>query len=89
MKMKVHIGCVLLCLFSEVRLTESVGETELCGRPENGVGLIVHGRDFDRGDFPWTVALLRARNVGTPRFFCGATLVTLSHVVTGNRKFFY
>lgn len=81
--MKVLVGCVLLCLFSECNSAESYTEAKRCGRPESGVGLIVRGRDFERGDFPWAVPLLRSQNGGTLLFFCGGTLVTLSHVVTG------
>lgn len=82
--MKVLLGCVILCSFADFSSAQFSQEEKLCGRPESGVGLIVRGRDFNRGDFPWAVPLLRARSGETLQFFCGGTLVTLNHVITGN-----
>ena len=55
---------------------------ENCGKPYQGAGAIVRGNYYTRGDHPWNVALMDQRNT-PPQFFCGGTLVSLSHVVTG------
>lgn len=46
------------------------------------VGLIIGGDDFERGTWPWMVAMFTRRN-RVERFFCGGTLVTSSIVVSG------
>lgn len=66
--------------------------TSLCasGKPakncgKQAVGAIVGGKNFTRGDFPWNVALMDKRKT-PPEFFCGGTLVSSSHVITGKIK---
>ena len=56
-----------------------------CGEPYRGAGAIIGGAKFKRGDYPWNVALMDNRKT-LPEFFCGGTLVSLSHVVTGEFK---
>ena len=51
-----------------------------CGKRFPGAGAIFRGARFKRGEYPWNVALLYKT---PPKFFCGATLVSLLHVVTG------
>ena len=55
---------------------------ERCGKPYRGAGFIIGGDNFKRGDYPWNVALMW-KNKTPPEFFCGATLISLSHVITG------
>ena len=53
-----------------------------CGKPNRGSGLIFGGAKFKRGAYPWNVALMDKCKT-PPEFFCGGTLVSSSHVVTG------
>lgn len=54
---------------------------EACGKPRNDVGLIVNGIEVMHGQFPWIVALNQTK-IGLS-YFCGGTLVSLKHVITG------
>jgi len=50
-------------------------------------GEIVQENAIERGAVPWIVALLRTNNRDQPTFFCGGTLITAQHILTGkNRK---
>lgn len=42
----------------------------------------MHGDQFKRGDFPWIVALLYT-GFSPPSYFCGGSLISSRHVVTG------
>lgn len=56
-----------------------------CGKKTRNSGFVVFGNQFKHGDFPWIVALkYTGRNPAT--FFCGGTLVSLQHVITGEKK---
>lgn len=57
-----------------------------CGIPTvSGTGLIYNGESFQRGLWPWMVAMMfRIRN-RAPKFFCGATLISDSKVITGKK----
>lgn len=54
-----------------------------CGTNSRSGGLIVRGDGFKRGDFPWTVALVYLED-DQPFLFCGGTLISANHVVTGD-----
>lgn len=56
-----------------------------CGVPRSEasfVSRIFEGESFDRGVWPWMVALLNNKST-PPKFFCGGTLITNKKVVTG------
>lgn len=58
--------------------------SQICGVPKKATGLIFGGENFDRGDFPWMVALyhktLRKRKA---EYICGGSVISDRHVVTG------
>lgn len=51
-----------------------------CGESTFVEGLVVGGKESTRGRFPFIAAL---KHLGTNRFFCGASLITSQHVLTG------
>lgn len=55
---------------------------DTCGVSKSESGLIVRGKNFPRGTFPWIVALLHTRTK-PPQFFCGGTLISKIFVVSG------
>lgn len=64
--------------------TRSTSLNQNCGVSSAlGIGLIVNGQGFDRGKWPWMVALMKKRKSEPPRFFCGGTLVSATRVLTG------
>lgn len=75
---------VLLLAISFRGAAASQQNDVICGNSVEYRGLIVYGESFPRGTFPWMVALLT--NKKDPlAFFCGGTLVSLKHVVTGEK----
>lgn len=56
---------------------------DTCGVTKSQIGLIVHGQSFTRGSYPWIVALMRTEST-PPQFFCAATLISKSFVISGN-----
>ena len=56
-----------------------------CGNPGSDVQMrIIDGDAFERGEFPWMVALTRNVTNQAPDFFGAGTLVSFRHVITGN-----
>jgi hypothetical protein len=56
-----------------------------CGMAAGGndkVPLIQNGLSYERGEWPWLVAVYK-RNDGSLTFKCGGTLISDRHVVTG------
>lgn len=77
---------VLICLvvdhsFAKKSLFKR--DTNTCGSPYRVRGLVLGGREFQRGDFPWMVALLKKENFEPPKYRCGGTLISLKHILTG------
>ena len=61
--------------------------TEKCGNPGDDIQVrIVGGDAYERGDFPWMVALTRILSNKAPVFHGAGTLVSSRHVVTGNNQ---
>lgn len=54
-----------------------------CGVPVGSSGLIIRGQDFQRGSFPWTVALIYTGGA-KEHFFCAGTLISKNFVTSGN-----
>lgn len=77
---------LLLC----VRVSESAirkrqiqnTNEHICGISGKSTGLIVDGSLLNRGRFPWLVALMYVKSQ-PPIFFCGGSLISDKHVVTG------
>ena len=53
-----------------------------CGIPSKSTSLILGGNNFDRGEWPWMVALMK-KTSSSPIFFCGGVLVSSTKVLTG------
>ena len=61
------------------------GNATKCGNPGDDIQMrIIGGDDFERGDFPWMVALTKNHRSQAPVFFGAGTLVSSRHVITGN-----
>ncbi|KAL0818402.1 hypothetical protein ABMA28_008874 [Loxostege sticticalis] len=65
---------------------ESISQQIDCGVIAGGnerqpVALIYGGQNYDRGNWPWLVALFRQRST-TLTFICAGTLISKKHVVT-------
>lgn len=69
-----------VCCDSNIRIDENV-----CGIARRSTGFMVQNSDLRRGEFPWIVALLYTKG-DKPLFFCGGTLVTKNHVITGDTE---
>lgn len=54
-----------------------------CGRVLTGRGLVVGGNLAERGQWPFLVSL---HHVETKEHFCGGSLITVKHVITGEDK---
>lgn len=86
---------ILLYFTAMILLTQSVfgvnvtlervkrGNDE-CGVPSQGTSLIIRGNDFQRGAWPWMVALM-VKSSSPPKLFCGGVLVSATKVLTGKR----
>lgn len=53
-----------------------------CGLPSQTTSLIIGGNDFQRGAWPWMVALM-VKSTLSPKLFCGGVLVSSTKVLTG------
>lgn len=56
--------------------------SDTCGVPKIEMGLIIRGQDFQRGSFPWIVALTHL-DYEPPKFFCAGTLISKTFVISG------
>lgn len=55
-------------------------DEESCGRVFLQVGLIIGGKETERGQWPFLVTLFY---VETAKFFCSGSLISSQHVLTG------
>lgn len=59
-------------------------QNQNCGIPSIfGRGLVYKGESFQRGSWPWMVALMHRSSAKPSKFFCGGTLVSDKKVLTG------
>ena len=81
--------CFYLSLFIILNVSETVQQHKnverVCGKPAQTVGFIVHGKEFNRGAFPWMVALLNKQK-NAVEFFGAGTLISTRHVITGKNQ---
>ena len=77
----------IICNVSELNATLSHQKNinSVCGKPAQGIGLIIHGQELKRGEFPWMVALLNKSKIPA-EFFCAGTLISTRHVITGKNQ---
>lgn len=80
---------LLSCIISdnECAITKRQTDTikQVCGIPQKNTGLIVNGSELKRGRFPWMAALMLISR-HPPIFFCGGSLISDKHVVTGEHS---
>lgn len=79
-----HIVRYISFIFYLIAIASAVDRKRNCGVPKRLSGLIIRGESFSRGSFPWTVALL-ASKTQPPSYFCGGTLISSTHVVSGKK----
>lgn len=60
--------------------------TTACGVPLLSSGLVVRGQNIKRGSYPWMVALMYVENESNSFYFCGGSLISSNHVLTGEWK---
>ncbi|XP_026313485.1 serine protease gd-like isoform X2 [Hyposmocoma kahamanoa] len=65
------------------RPTQNFGTDQSCGIISGGneQPLIYNGQSYNRGDWPWLVAIYKRKN-GSLNFICAGTLVSGRHVIT-------
>jgi hypothetical protein len=79
-------GCVSAQNFTHLSPRRLKRQNQLCGIPFKGsTGLIFGGETFDKGTWPWMVAMYTRKNNMEKKFFCSGTLVSSSKVVTGEK----
>jgi hypothetical protein len=77
-KMQVKFFFVLIFFsFPESQSSQS------CGSRSETAGLVVGGKEVKRGDWPWLVAFVHTQE---NLFFCGGSLISDRHVLSGERK---
>lgn len=81
MATSILVNFIFIALTSAQLISRDQWDVEACGRPRRDTGLIVGGSDIKHGQFPWIVAFNQTR-IGFS-YFCGGTLVSLIHVITG------
>jgi secreted trypsin-like serine protease len=78
-------GCVLAQNFTHLSAQRFKRQSQSCGVPfKKSVGLILGGETFERGAWPWMVAMFTQKNK-VEKFFCSGTLVSSTKVVTGEK----
>lgn len=58
-------------------------EHSVCGTVKRMTALMKFGQSFQRGSFPWLVALFHLEN-NKSEFICGGTIISSSYVLSGN-----
>lgn len=85
--MKILLIVLAFCALSEESFSLAVHRSrrgaDTCGVLNNDSGLIVRGKTFPRGTYPWIVALMHT-GYSPPKYFCGGTLISATFVVSGS-----
>lgn len=76
------IICAMFGAFPALEIKMSSESDNTCGVPKIHFGMIVHGQNFRRGSFPWTVALMHTATKPA-KFFCAGTLISETFVISG------
>lgn len=77
--------CAMIAKSSAFVVNRSRRSVDTCGIPTIKSGTVVGGEDFERGLFPWNVALLQNIDFTglPPAHACGGTLVSRTFVISG------
>lgn len=76
--MKASVVIFLICLENSLTIAN---DFEKCGTASVHGGLGIHGSSTRRGQFPFLCALY---SLEENQVFCGGTLITTKHVLTGS-----
>lgn len=83
-KMFVFISIFAIAVSAKTVPMQSKSSAGTCGVPKLVSGLVINGRNFERGDFPWIVALIRIKQESA-QYHGGGTLISSSFVVSGEK----
>lgn len=78
------IGSKFILIFVLAFVVACKSDANKCGLSDSSSGLIIGGVDSPRGKWPWLVALFY---IEENKFFCGATLISDRHILTGEKTF--
>ena len=84
MRFKV-VYVVFIAIFWTCVQANPVQSEQECGRRIIGSGLISGGNPSNANAWPWLVAFAH-RVIGNRDFFCGGSLVSAKHVVSGQNN---
>lgn len=73
---------IIFLFFAMTLLSTHSYEFDSCGKTEFSKGLIYGGAETVRGEFPFLCALY---HIEFNKLFCGATLISSKHVITGKK----
>lgn len=78
---------LLLLLVSLLLFVAFVTANEFneCGKPKMYYGLVYGGNETQKGEFPFLAALY---HIESDVVFCGGTLISAKHVLTGKKRKF-
>lgn len=76
--------CGFVETLSEDELSDNLFNVQ-CGNVSFSTGFVIGGVEVDRGQWPFLVALY---HIQLEQFFCGGSLITTQHVLTGSLKAF-
>jgi secreted trypsin-like serine protease len=91
--MLIKLLTVLLVLSANESLTTTTyqinsrckrNSNQQCGSPMQSTSLVIGGNNFQRGTWPWMVALMQ-KVTSPPKLFCGGVLVSFTKVLTGEK----
>jgi secreted trypsin-like serine protease len=81
----IKVFLIVCSIFVQIN-TKLVKESKItCGKRSGVIGNIIDGESLRRGSFPWLVAF---RCLSTNQFFCGGSLVSDRHIVSGEETIY-
>lgn len=75
---------IMFCVLLKLSFVAVIVTSQECGVVKYTSELIYGGQTSKKGAWPWLVAL---HDINTEEFFCGSTLVSDKHVLTGKNFF--
>lgn len=81
--MIVYFVLILLSCSSSEAFHVKRSASSSCEIPSVNRGLAIGGSEVARGSYPWMVALMFLKEDKPPLYFCGGSLISKKHVLTG------
>lgn len=75
---------IMFCILLKLSFVAVIVTSQECGVVKYTSELIYGGQTSKKGAWPWLVAL---HDINTEEFFCGSTLVSDKHILTGKNFF--